>query len=112
MSVPSFAISATYAASSAGFVDIPAATANATAFDIPFGAVASPKCVVIQNLAEISLTVQTNTATGASGPFTVGPSGCSMPVFAAAGSSLTALKCVTGATSVTAAQIAYVILGD
>lgn len=112
VSRPSFSVTATYSASADGFIDIPAATAPATEFVVPFGSVASPKCVIIQNLAQVAISLFPNGATGSSGIGTVGPSGCSMPVFAASGSSLSSLKFVCGATSATAAQVSYVVLGD
>ncbi len=112
VSRPTYSVSAEYAASNSGFVDIPAATAPAAEFDIPFGSVASAKGVVIQNLTDISLTLQLAGATGSTGAYSLPAGSVCIPTFGPTGSTLASAKVVTGATAATGCQVSYVIIGD
>lgn len=114
LSSPLFMIgSVEYTASSAGFVDVPDATASGVAFSIPFGAVAEVKGVVLQNNTTQQLNVRFNGAEA--DEFSIPPGGLCVPLFGTTASldeALTEIELVTSALVDEAGTIAFVVLGD
>ncbi len=68
----SFSGTPTYTAENIGILDIPDTTADATAFDIPFGEVAAAKVLVLRNTNNVDLKIGVN---GTEDTFRLAPSG-------------------------------------
>ncbi len=97
-----------YTASAVGFLDIPEATADETAFSIPFGSVGAAKGIIIQNNCVEPLDVTINASLDT---FELAP-GATLALFGPEASGITSASVVT--TGVTAADgsVAYIVMGD
>lgn len=113
VAAPSFAVSSiVYTASNAGFIDVLEATADATSFDIPFGAVDEVKCILIQNNTDQQLNVSVN---GSTDVFSLPAGGLCVPLCSATASldePLVSVSVTTTAIVAADGTIAYVVLGD
>lgn len=96
-----------YVGSAGGFIDVPAAAADGTSYSVPFGSVAAPKLIAIQNNTEAALEVAVN---GSEDLWTLG-AGDLMILGGPTALGITAITVTLTALQVAAGQVAYVVLG-
>jgi hypothetical protein len=109
---PQFVCNLDYAASNAGFIDIPDETPDATAFTVPYGAVNQPKAIFVKNDSLGVLGVRWGDAEA--DEYSIAPGGFQLiacptvpndPAFPS-------LKLVTTGLQGAASQIPFIVLGD
>jgi hypothetical protein len=97
-----------YNGSSAGFVDVPAGATSSTSYAVPFGSVAAPKQIAIQNNTEAAVQISVNASEDV---WNLG-AGDLLIVGGPTGLGVTSISAILTATQVAAGKIAYVVLGD
>ncbi len=97
-----------YVGSAGGFIDVPVAATDGTTYAIPFGSVAAPKTIAIQNNTEAPIEIAVN---GSEDVWTLG-AGDLMVLAGPTALGITGIGCILTATQAAAGQIAYVVLGQ
>ncbi len=97
-----------YNGSAGGFIDVPLGATIGTAYAVPFGSVAAPKLIAIQNNTEAAVQVAVN---GSEDVWDLG-AGDLMVLGGPAAVGITAVSAILKGTQAAAGQIAFVVLGD
>jgi hypothetical protein len=112
--LPTEVLAAPYQAQLAGTIDVPVDVADNDPFDIPFGSIAAPTLVIIENASGQELEVKINGAAAVS--HTIPNGGFMIPVAssssAAIGTPITAIQLIATGTGSAVGRIAYRIFGD
>jgi len=111
----SFGVNVSYTAVSSGTIDIPAATASAAPFTIPFGGVnTDARGLLIKNNTNLDIGIRLNLAGAGANTYQLAPGGVMMhwAPAAAAGGHLTMTTITTTALVVNAGTVDYIVLGD
>jgi hypothetical protein len=96
-----------YLGSSAGFIDVPIAAADGTTYAVPFGSVAAPKLIAIQNNSEAAVEISVNASEDV---WTLGV-GDLMILGGPAALGITAVSVILTALQAAAGSVSYVVLG-
>ena len=113
VSMPTLYTSAPYQAQTHGTIDVPDATASATVYAVPFGAIAvDATCGVIENLTGQPLLLKINGAAAASQSIPTGGSFCWANPAVAGSTPITAMSLTTTAIQSGAGRIVYHLFGD
>jgi hypothetical protein len=97
-----------YIASAAGFLDIPAATADGISFAVPFGTIGAAKGIALQNNTPQNLEVSINASEDV---FVIAPNALFLSMGEAA-SGITSVSVLTTALTTVQGTVAYIVLGD
>ncbi len=97
-----------YVGSAAGFIDVPEAAVDGTSYAVPFGSVAAPKLVAIQNNTLLAVEIAINASEDV---WTLG-AGDLMILGGPAALGITSVSVILTATQDADGQVAYVVLGD
>ncbi len=100
--------SLTYVGSASGFLDIPEGAVDGTSYAVPFGTVATPKMVALQNNTAQSLEVAINASEDV---FTIG-AGDMLVLAGPTALGVTSVSVLTTATTTADGNVAYIVLGD
>ncbi len=96
-----------YVGSAGGFIDVPIAATDGTTYAVPFGSVAAPKLIAIQNNTEAAVEIAVNASEDV---WTLG-AGDLMVLGGPAALGITAISVILTASQVAAGTVAYVVLG-
>jgi hypothetical protein len=102
------AASVAYVGESAGFLDIPEGTADGASFAVPFGSVAAPKLIALQNNTATAKEIAINASEDV---WTLG-AGDLMILGGPAALGITSVSVIETALSEADGNVSYVVLGD
>lgn len=97
-----------YVGSSSGFLDIPEGTAAAASFAVPFGSVAAPKAIALQNNTATAKGVAIN---GSEDVWNLG-AGDMMVLGGPAALGITSISIIETVEAAADGNVSYVVLGD
>lgn len=97
-----------YVGSAAGFIDVPEAAADGVSYAVPFGSVAAPKTVAIQNNTTLPVEISINASEDV---WNLG-AGDLMILAGPTALGITSVSAILTGTQTEDGQIAYVVLGD
>lgn len=97
-----------YVGSAGGFIDVPIAATDGTTYAVPFGSVAAPKLIALQNNTEAAVEIAIN---GSEDVWNLG-AGDLMILGGPAALGITAISVILTATQAAAGQVAFVVLGQ
>jgi hypothetical protein len=97
-----------YVGSAAGFIDVPEAAVDGTSYAVPFGSVAAPKLVAVQNNTLLPVEISINASEDV---WNLG-AGDLMILGGPTALGITSVSAILTGTQTADGQIAFVVLGD